>query len=208
MSTEVQEVPGVPTTTRRGFKLIPVSKVPSLLTDGLIPGLDCPGEIIGDQFYPEGELGEEYEGVPWYIVNSMDDVDRLVADVAARYVHLGSQIDRLKAEKNRLENRASEIANRYVEFVPAPPAGGTRKMTKGGVSGCNYTNQPVRKPSYELADKQIARDAGLLREVPVVELRAATVGMLEDYIAQKGQEPPGYIKEIKPPVSVTFPKQD
>ena len=148
----------------RAFRLVrrAVEAPAGAIVHGYIDGLD--DETLIEQ--QEAETGERGN---WWEILSFDDLDSAVADIGAHAVQTQMLIDKLTTKLRRLRARQDALIIKHAELVPAPPDGGTRKLTKGTYSGGNYSNQPSRLPEIKLTDKEAARLAGFAREKIIIE---------------------------------------
>lgn len=187
---------------RRPARIIRVSDQPALLADGILAGVDIPGQLSPDRqsFMPAEPCAENHYNLPWYIVADFDDLDKINAARLGKLQVLKARIADFQAEAKAIEASIERAANYYADLIPAPPEGGKLRTSKGVYSGISYTNMPEREGEYKLVDRAAAREAGLMRpatgDVPLTQT---------DLRERKGG--PGYQYIAPQPISVSLPKQ-
>lgn len=167
------------------------AECPDPILHGLIDGVDNDTDAVEEQGAP----------VPFWVIDSLDDLDRAMAGLSSDELWEQMQIERWVLAKAKTLARKARLLSRYAHLVPAPAADKNWKVSKGLYTGGAYRNQPERAADYKLIDREAASAVGLLREVTTMQ--AVPAGQLKDWQKQNGgMTPPGY--EVSTPPAVSF----
>lgn len=168
-----------------------------LIADGPIIGLD------GDPRSTE-PMDDELRQTPWYIIDTFDDLDRLMAGLVAKEAHAAAAIAEWAQAKARFTARRSALLARFAHLVPTPGEGKSYKDTRGAASMGNYRMQPDRLPELVVANMETAKAAGITRIKYELDMAKAREQLSQDDITPDDLG----LKAIPQlPVSYSLPKQ-
>jgi hypothetical protein len=187
---------------QQSYKLRRTSESQQLAVEGLLPGVDAPGEVKNGEFHPaEGPQPNYFRDAPWWMIVTLEDLDRAVLGIQGRISALEASKAAIDADIRRQKDRLLRTINYYSDILGDCPATQQSRTVVGPLTRGRYRIQPVRSPQYKLVDRATARATGLLRTRSVEVPASATE--LQQYAAAHAWTIPGYEIIEQLPVSYT-----
>lgn len=162
---------------RRSFTIIK-GEIPPLEVVDAIPA----EQIVGNEWAPQ----------------NFAELDAEIAVRAALMAQSRSVAEARLADAKHYEQQIEGMLRKYHYLVPHPAGGKAWKESIGEFSGGKYRYQPDRAPKYEIADKEAAREAGLMTTYTSWRLETKLV---HEYEATHGKDIPGVTRTEPCPVS-------
>lgn len=140
---------------------------------------------------------DQIQGSEWS-PQSFAELDELVAERAALAKHNREVAQARLADAERYDAQIERLLRKYPYLVPQPMPGKAWKETIGEFSGGKYRYQPERAPKYEVLDKDVVKEAGLMTAYTSYRLDTKLV---HEYEAKHGLAIPGVQRTEQCPVS-------